>query len=255
MRIISYNILDGGKDRLGLLRTVIEGQKPDVVCLAEADDVDVVEQIADALEMDFICAPGGKKGTSALISRFPIRQTINHAPLHPALTKSLLEATVVDPAGAEWTFGVLHLHAHATEKDESIRESELAEVLKIFEPHRAAHRPHLLAGDFNSNAPYQRIDPAKCKPSTRKEWEQNGGQIPRRVVQSILDAGYLDSLHVVNPHESETGGTFSTEFPVQRVDYLFTFGINPNRLRNAWIVSAPPAPDASDHFPIGLELA
>lgn len=254
MRILSYNILDGGTGRAALLGDVIKGQTPDVVGLVEAEDREVVEQIANRLGMDFIQAPGNK-GASALLSRFPIRQSINHAPLHPVLEKSLLEAVVVDPAGAEWTFGVLHLHARATEEDEAIREKEIAEVLKIFEPHRRATRPHMLAGDFNANAPYQQIDPSRCTPKTREAWEKNGGYIPRRVIQRVLDAGYLDSLRVVNPREAETGGTFTTEFPGQRVDYIFTHSIDPNRLQNAWIATAPPARDASDHFPIGLEVA
>jgi endonuclease/exonuclease/phosphatase family metal-dependent hydrolase len=162
---------------------------------------------------------------------------------------------VLDADGTEWAIGVLHLHARAAEEDESKREREIKQVLRIFKPHREGNRPHVLAGDFNANAPYQQIDPNRCKPSTREAWEKNGGQIPRRVIQRILDVGYLDSLRAVHPDESETAGTFSTQFPGQRVDYIFTFGIDPSRRKNAWIVYDPPAEEASDHFPIGLEIA
>ena len=253
MRILSYNILDGGADRADLLIQVIQGQRPDVVGLVEADDPAVVERFAKQLQMDFIHAPG-RKGASAFLSRLAIRHTINHAPMHPAITKSLLEAAIVN-GGEELTFGVLHLHAHASEADEAVREREIAEALKIFEPYRAGRRPHLLMGDFNANAPTQRIDPAHCKKSTREEWAKNGGYIPRRVIQAILDAGYVDSFHALHPDLADTSGTFSTEFPCQRVDYIFTFGIDPRRLREAWIVYDPPAKEASDHYPVGLELA
>lgn len=254
MRLLSYNILDGGCGRNAALLSVIEAQKPDVVAIVEADDPGVVEDLATRLDMDFIHAPGNSKA-SALLSRFAITETINHALLHPEISKSLLEATVLDPGGVKWTLGVLHLHARAYEEDESKREREIEQVLKLFQPHRDAGRPHLLAGDFNANSPYQQIDPNRCKPSTREAWEKNGGQIPRRVIQKMLDAGYLDSLRIVHPHESETAGTFSTQFPGQRVDYIFTFGIDPSRLKNAWIIYDPPAEEASDHFPIGLEIA
>lgn len=253
MRLLTYNILDGGADRVNLLERVIVGQEPDLVALVEADDPRVVEELAGQLAMDFIHAPGNTKA-SAFLSRFPIRQTINHAPLHPALTKSLLEATAVDSGGAEWTIGVLHLHARATEEDESIREREIEQVLALFEPHRAAGRPHLLAGDFNSNAPYQRIDPSRCKRSTREAFERNGGHIPRRVVQRLLDGGYSDSLRAVHPVIAETAGSFSTEFPGQRVDYVFTHGIAPARIRSARVVYDDPARDASDHFPAWVEI-
>lgn len=253
MRILSYNILDGGKERAELLTRVIESRRPDVIGLVEADGPTVVEQLAAHIGMDFIHAPGNSKA-SALLSRFPIRETINHAPLHEVLEKSLLEAVIVDAAGFEWTLGVVHFHARATEADESIREGEIEQVLKVFAPHRESNRPHLLMGDFNANAPYQRIDPARCKPKTREAWEKNGGHIPRRVVQRILDAGYLDSLRAFDPVASETIGSFSTEFPGQRVDFIFCFGIDAGRIRRAEVVSDPPAPDASDHFPVTLEL-
>ena len=253
MRVVSYNILDGGEGRADPLAEVIEAQRADVVCLVEADLLEVVERIANRLKMDFIHAPGNKSA-SALLSRFPISQTINHAPLHRQITKSFLEATVVDPSGDQWIFGVVHLHAHAAEEDEKIREGEIDQVLKIFNPHREAHRPHLLAGDFNANAPSQQIDPAKVKPSTREEYRKNGGHIPRRVVQRILDAGYLDSFHALDPQKADTCGTFSTQFPGQRVDFIWTFAVDPPRLRHAWIEYDRLAKYASDHFPIGLEI-
>src|SRR5947209_11504358 len=212
MRLFSYNILDGGEGRADPLAEVIEAQRPDVVALIEADVMPVLERIANRLKMDFIHAPGNK-GSVALLRRWPIRETINHAPLRPNLTKSLLEATVVEPGGREWVIGALHLHAHAAESDEVTREREVAEVLDVFAKHRAAGRPHLLCGDFNANSPVQQIDPAKVKESTREEMKQNGGTVPRRAVQRLLDAGYVDTLQAADPKLAATIGTFSTQHP------------------------------------------
>jgi endonuclease/exonuclease/phosphatase family metal-dependent hydrolase len=253
MRILSYNILDGGAGRAERLGRVIQSVRPDVVGLMEADDASVVETLAASLDMDFIHAPGNIKA-SALLSRFPIRYSINHAALHSRLTKSLLEAAVVDPSGTEWNFGVLHLHARAMEDDETIRETEIAEVLEIFRPHREALRPHLLMGDFNANAPYQQIEPTLCKESTRKAFYANGGYLPRRVIGRVLETGYADSLHTLYPVMSQTAGSFSTEMPGQRVDYIFSFGIDASRLIKARIIFDQPARDASDHYPVFLEL-
>lgn len=255
MRILSYNILDGGAGRADLLGQVIESQRPDVVGLVEAADDDVVAALANRLGMDSIRAEGNKSGSgSALLSRFPIRHSINHAPQHRAITKSLIEAAVVDSSGQEWVYGILHLHAHAAEADEDVREGEVAEVLEIFRPHREAKRPHLLMGDFNANAPYQVIEPSLCKMSTRREWHQNGGRLPRRAIARVLGAGYQDSLRVLHPSMAETAGSFSTEFPGQRVDYIFTFGIDAVRLKQARVVYDEPAKAASDHYPVLLEL-
>src|SRR5687767_6096897 len=97
MRIVSYNILDGGEGRADPLAEVIIAQRPDVVALVEADDPVVVERIASRLRMDYVHAPGNSHA-SALFSRWPIVESINRAPLHPEkLTKSFLEALVRMP--------------------------------------------------------------------------------------------------------------------------------------------------------------
>ncbi|HEY8666052.1 MAG TPA: endonuclease/exonuclease/phosphatase family protein [Tepidisphaeraceae bacterium] len=253
MRIVSYNILDGGEGRADPLAEVIVAQRPDIVALVEADDPAVLARIASRLKMDLIHAPGNTHAV-ALLSPFLIIDTINHAPLRPNISKCLLEATVQDAAEVVWTVGVLHLHAHAAEEDEAKREVEIAEVLEVFAKHRAAGRPHLLMGDFNANAPSQEIDPEKCKPCTREEWQTNGGKIPRRVIQKMLDGGYLDTLAALHEVGSRTAGTFSTQFPGQRIDFIFSYGIDLPRLSAAWIERDRLAKYASDHFPIGVEI-
>jgi endonuclease/exonuclease/phosphatase family metal-dependent hydrolase len=256
MRITSYNILDGGIGRADPLAEVILAQRPDIVALVEADDAEVVERIAGRAKMDFIHASGGKKG-AAILSRWPIRETIDHAAISQGgkgLPKSLLEATAIEPGEREWTIGVVHLTAHALEKSERTREKQLATVLETFAHYRMANRAHLLVGDFNSNSPIQLIDPKSCKPETRDEWKENGKEIPRRVVQKLLDSGYVDSLSAVDPQNARMQGSFSTQYPGQRVDFIFAFGIEPARIRQAWIERDRLAKYASDHFPIGAEI-
>jgi len=252
LRLFSYNILDGGEGRADPLAEVIEAQRADVVALIEADNADVLDRISKRLKMDLI-AGQGEKHAVALLSRFPIIHTINHALLRKK-PDCLLEAVVRTPANEELTLGVLHLHAHAREQDESIREEELESILEVFEPHRRQRRPHLLVGDFNANSPFQTIEIEKCKPSTREEWRQNGGHIPRRAIQQVLTAGYLDSYYTLKQEQAKTTGTFSTQFPGQRVDYIFTHALPVSRLKDAWIEHDRLAKYASDHFPIGLEI-
>jgi endonuclease/exonuclease/phosphatase family metal-dependent hydrolase len=255
MRIVSYNILDGGEGRADPLAEVILAQRPDIVALIEADDAAVVERVANRAKMDYIHGKAGKKG-AAILSRWTVRETVDHAYFLPEETapKSLLEAKIIGPDGASWLIAAIHLTARAMEADEQKREREIAAVLERFKHHRDANRPHLLVGDFNANAPYQEIDPQKCKPATREAWVANGGRIPRRVVQTILDAGYIDSLEAVDPLAARTRGSFSTQDPGQRVDYIFTFGIPRAKIKAGWIEQDRLAKYASDHFPIGAEI-
>lgn len=253
MRIVSYNILDGGEGRADPLAEVILAQKPDVVALVEADNLAVIERIAGRLQMDFVQAVGNHHA-SALLSRWSIRESINHAPLHPGLSRSLLEATLVDPQGRVLTFGVLHLHPHAAEADENRRLEELEIVLRRFSEHRLASQPHVLLGDFNANSPLQQIEISRCTPRTRREWQANGGHLPCRAIQRLLEAGYVDVLEAVDPQTARSGGTFSTQYPGQRVDFIFTHGIDRARFQRAWIERDRLAQFASDHYPVAVEF-
>ena len=256
MRILSYNILEGGEGRADPLAEVIAAQRADVVALIESQNDEVLARIAKRLQMDYVQARGTNDSAVALLSRFPFRDSINHAPRHPKkLTKSLLQATIIDPTGQPRHFGVVHLHARATEDDERIREQELEVVLKVSEELRSSHTPHILVGDFNSNSPHQQIDLNRCKPSTREQAAKNGGTVPRRVIQRLEDAGYLDTFHTLHPAQAAKEGTFTTQYPGQRVDYIFTHSLPPNRIKQAWIETDRLAKYASDHFPIGAELA
>src|SRR5215210_5829330 len=134
MRIVSYNILDGGEGRADPIAEVIEAQRPDVVALVEAEDLTVVERIAKRLKMDFVNGPGNSHA-SVLMSRFPIRESINHAPLRPEVEKSLLEVKIATPELGDASFGVIHLHAHGRDTDEALRQRELNVVLDVFRAH------------------------------------------------------------------------------------------------------------------------
>lgn len=254
MRIVSYNIMTGGEGRADPLCEVLLAQNADVVALVEAEDPTVLERIARRMKMDYVQAIGNESGASALLSRFPIRDSINYAPLRPGLSKSLLQASVTDRKGQPWHFGVVHLHHRATDEDERKREAELEIVLQAFQPLRQQNQPHFLLGDFNANSPVQQIDLAKCKPSTREQAAANGGTIPRRVVQRILNEGYADTYYLANPELAKTQGTFTTQYPGQRVDYIFAHSLPADRVRSAWIEYDRLATYASDHYPIGLEL-
>src|SRR4029079_12301224 len=98
MRIVSYNILEGGEGRADPLAEVIEAQQPDVVALVEAVDLAVIERIANRLKFDCIQAPGVTQA-SAILSRWTIRHTINHALIDRRFSKSLLQAAIIDPKG------------------------------------------------------------------------------------------------------------------------------------------------------------
>jgi endonuclease/exonuclease/phosphatase family metal-dependent hydrolase len=203
--------------------------------------------------MDFITGQRAHHA-AVLLVRGKVLESVNHAVLQDDFGGSFLEATVQLANGPVCTLGIVHLHAHATDADETIRQKQVQAVLKVFEARRSAGVPHILCGDFNANSPTQRIDFSRAKPATIKESAANGGDVPRRVVRQLLDAGYVDTLAHVHGPAADTTGSFSTQHPQQRVDYIFTHGYPSAAIADAWIEHDRLAKYASDHFPVGVEL-
>ena len=267
VRIVSYNILDGGIGRADPIAEVLIAQRADVIGLVEADDPAMLERIAWRMGFDCVAAEGRKGRTAALLTRGQILESINHAARLAAAQRgmaaawraagtrpprSFLEATI-EVGGAQMTFGVIHTTAKASQRREKKREQELAAVLEVFVDRRTAGAPHVLMGDFNATSPIHKLERTRLPDASRKFFDKER-DLPRRAIASILDAGYLDTLAVAAPESAPTAATFTTLQPGQRVDFIFTFGVAPEAISAAWIETDRLATYASDHYPVGAEL-
>src|SRR5436190_994297 len=105
MRIVTYNILDGGEGRADPIAEVILAQKPDIVAITEADNLAVLERLALRLKMDYVQA-AGEGHACALLSRWSIRESINHAALLADFRGSCLEA-LLESTGGKWRIAVV----------------------------------------------------------------------------------------------------------------------------------------------------
>jgi endonuclease/exonuclease/phosphatase family metal-dependent hydrolase len=74
-------------------------------------------------------------------------------------------------------------------------------------------------------------------------------------MQKLFDAGYIDTLAAYDPAMAASAGSFTTQTPGQRLDYVLTSGIDPVNVRSAWIEQGRLAKYASDHFPVGADIA
>jgi endonuclease/exonuclease/phosphatase family metal-dependent hydrolase len=158
-RALSYNILVGGKHRVDSLISIIKFCQPDVVGLIEAIDENVVEQLANNLDMEYRLSGRAKDEEGwqgAVLSRFPIISTRIHS--NTIITKQpLLEVCIEEHDGQPLTIFVTHLTADfsrfwiANYK----RRREVQELLRIMESKQGTK--HLLMGDFNSIAPGERL--------------------------------------------------------------------------------------------------
>ena len=246
IRIVSYNILDGGVGRADPIAEVLLAQRPDVVGLVEADDPDMIARVAWRLGFDCVAAEGRNGRTAALLTRGRILQSTNLVPLLDGdRPRSFLLATV-ELDGRDLDVAVIHLTSKASDEHEARREREIETILKATEPLRSAGRPHVLMGDFNAVSPTWRVEPDALPDKVRPHYEANGNAIPRRAIRAMLDAGYVDA------HAADATPTFTTAQPGLRLDYIFAHGCAAS---SAWVETDRLADFASDHRPVGAELA
>lgn len=243
LRLLSYNIRYGGTGREAAIAAVIDAAAPDLVILQEATDPAVVEHLARRTGMT---QWGSRRGRSlGYLSRRPLVHVEWHK---PALSRHAFLEIVMH--GAAWrTYGV-HLAAVHAAWTERRRTWELRALLASIA--RRQHGPHALVGDFNTIAPGEVLDVGRLPRRLRALVWLSGGRIRWRTIQAVLDGGYVDAYRHLQP--DRVGSTFPTWDPHVRLDYLFVPGDYAANVRSCSVVTAAPAREASDHFPLLAEL-
>jgi endonuclease/exonuclease/phosphatase family metal-dependent hydrolase len=223
VRVLTWNIWNGGEGRNDAIQRVLREQDADVVALQEANDRGLVEGLAAALDMELVYGEANGPFAVAWLSRSQVERAQNHR--LPVLEKTLLE---IEVAGLR--LFATHLSAGRSKADEPRR---IAETEAILEVGRSAD---MLVGDFNAVHPDDEIgDPPP---------EEQLEHVSRRPVELVLDAGFTDcyrSLH------DEAGWTYLSWHPWARIDFVFG-----RRSAQACEVVET---DASDHFPVVADFA
>jgi exodeoxyribonuclease-3 len=244
LRVLTYNILQGGVGREAHLATVINHQQPDIVVLQEATRPDVVERLARATDMSEWGATRGR--SLGFMSRVPIEV---HRWLRPRWSQHAFLELVPKDVGIR-IFGV-HLSAVHAAWTEARRVRELRALLHAIKEHDRTH--HLLVGDFNTLAPGERLQVAKLPYRLRLLVWLSGGRIRWQTIGIVLAAGYLDGFR--EKHPGEDGMTFPTWDPHSRLDYVFVPKSFADRVVACEVVTESPALRlASDHFPVSAAV-
>jgi len=254
VRLLSYNIREGGVGRAEQIAEVISAASPDVVALQEARHPAVVERIATLAGFPY----WGSRPlhSTGFLSRVPV---IEHGWRHPPRTRhALLEVSLGD--GLPRVF-VLHLRAWFSKWNEQRRARELRGLLDgiqeqlVREQHAFAF--HVLCGDFNALAPGERFDPSPMPAWIRGMVWLSGRDIARSTIEMMRADGYADAWRAVHPDsEREPGYTFPVWSPHVRLDYVFTPVAFASRITSCEVRRTPDvARSASDHFPLLVELS
>jgi exodeoxyribonuclease-3 len=219
LRVMTWNIWNGGEGRLDAIERVIRAQDADVVAVQEANDRGAVEMLGALLGMNVAYGEANSDFAVAWLSRLPIGRAENHK--LPQLAKTLLEIEV--PGYRLYTTHLVHGRT-AADADRRIEEVKL--ILARLKA------PCLLVGDFNAVHPGDEIGTPPPREQAPTDF------VARRPIQLLVESGFTDCYRAFH---DDRGWTYETSHLWFRPDYVFASGLEP---RACDVVET----DASDHF-------
>jgi exodeoxyribonuclease III len=244
LSVMTYNICDGGQERLELIRQVIASVAPQLVLLNEADDKATIEKLANGLGMECIWARGSGTKHIALLSHLPIVrwQVYNRRPITQALLEAEIEIGESPPLRV---YGVHLLPYFMFLPYELSRWRSVSAILKVT---KRVAGPQLLMGDFNAVAPGDSADLSIFPRHTRNRMLLQANRMLHVALRPIQQAGYTDCFRSL--HRKERGWTWMPQIPSARLDYIYADAEMAARLRRCEMVISDVAKQASDHFPL-----
>jgi|GEM_PF-256202 len=250
IRVMTYNILNGGERRENHIQEVIQAARPDVVVLQEVFTGDFLRVLAQSLEMEYFLGTGNAKHKVSLLSRFPIRTPASHHQA-PPIWRNFID--VVIEYAPQRMFRLLGVHPipNLGVLWELWRLWEAQHVIQHYRQY--AHSPLLIAGDFNAIAPGDRI-----RTDTMPAWLKTilllqGNRAYSFSIRAYLAAGLTDCFRYL--HATEDGFTLPPPCPNTRLDYIFVNSPMKAFLVECWVVREPRAVlEASDHYPVMAEF-
>lgn len=253
MRLLTYNILEGGVGRTEALCKVIYQAQADIVALQEVCDETFFYNLARNLDYPYRILGYGNQGFHVgLLSRYPIIRSAIHSD-DEVFRHSLIEAQLETPLGLVGTF-VAHLHPYYDEAAEDKRLIEVQTILNYMQPYDEGLS--LVAGDFNAVEPGVNLNLCRWPRHCRERVEAQGGDMRRDTVSAIINAGYEDCFRYLHPFDNQIsaslqgGYTMHAANPNTRLDYIFASSALAGHLQSCEVFVPAEAPYASDHLPV-----
>lgn len=250
MRVVTFNIKDGGSRRENFIVEVLTAVQPDLILRQEVTNPNRVRDWGTRLKMEFGVAQGHSLRHVALLSRFPIRSCFSSTPV-PGLSRDFLAATVEYRPLQTLAVFIVHLAAPPFAVFEWLRLLEMRAVLRYATQYSAL--PCLLAGDFNS------VGPPDCPITKALPWHVKtmlflqANRFPHRVIPTVQTAQFFACFRRLH---TDAGYTLPPPVPTIRFDYLFANPPLKSVLHNCFVVQHPPAVEyASDPYPLAADFA
>ncbi|TCB92130.1 endonuclease/exonuclease/phosphatase family protein [Micromonospora zingiberis] len=252
LRIVTWNIRNGGQDRGGpdrrdLLARVVAEQRPDVLAVQELRGLDVTGFAARVGLRAYRAGTWFGQSVAVLVrpswpvlAAAPVRRPFHHA------------AQLVTIGTAAGPLTVLSTHFHPYSGRRRLVEAGWAGAAL----RRAGDGLALLAGDLNTLDPYaEHADRIARLPAAyrRRHLRRDGRTVDTRAVARLLAAGLVDLGATAGP--TVPTGYGGAEFSDMRLDYLLATPTLATHHLTTQVIRTPHTHQASDHHPLQTTLS
>ncbi len=255
MKIMTYNILEGGIDsngsRLEHIIDIINKEKPDFVAIQEASNFntnenELLKRVSSETKLPYYALSQGsiedeqKQIYVASLSRYQLQGEY----LFPdSMFQCAPLSVVIDsPLGK---LSICNIHLHARSEDERVRES------KVILSHQSKYNKYIILGDFNS---LSRLD--NCGDLSAYEFTYY--DLTRYEATDLYNLNHIDAVAHLNVTDRSTHPTIGVKHKISktpiRVDYVFLTLSLTTHIKDAKIIKTQTTDKASDHYPIVVTL-
>jgi exodeoxyribonuclease-3 len=249
LRVMTYNILNGGENRESYISDVIQTAQPDLVILQEVYTEEFLKSLSALSGMNYCIGEGNKTRKVSLLSNLPIRSFNSYHPLFP-IWRNFFDAEIeYEPSKTIRIIGV-HPIANLGIVFETWRWWEANHIANHARKYQNTFC--LIAGDFNAIAPGETVN-IKTMPYWLKGIIYlQGNRVYHFSIAKFLSTGFTDCYRLLN---SDEGFTLPLPNPNSRLDYIFVNATMKPYLKKCWVVREPDSVNlASDHYPVMAEF-
>lgn len=253
MKLMTYNILNGGEDRFDGIIDIINNESPDFLMINEANTFEREENKKLKLLAEKTGLPNYHLALSgeydyhvAVFSKLPFSKLEEIKPLMRAGINIVLKTEIGE---------VSIIGTHLTPYTEAQR---LPEIKRIIETQKSFPNK-ILMGDMNSLSPHDGYDESMIKDFNEMQMKKftENRKLCFNAIHKIESAGYKDVGFLQKQNKIYTAPTSINEANAHsnmRLDYFFVSENLLEKVINYKVLKDDLTEKSSDHYPVIMEL-
>lgn len=253
MKLMTYNIFDGGEDRLSLIKEIVRDINPDYLTINEANGFSdnnnrILNKFAEDLEFKYfdLALCGEYDYHVAVFSKKKFTLIKKLQPLQRACIITSLETDI-------GTLSIASLHL--TPDSEDLRNGEIDLIIE----NQKNNNIRILTGDMNSLSRYDEYKKSLIKDFNETQLRKftTNEEFRFDAIDKILSSDYIDVAVELGENSDSTVPTPANEDDAHskmRLDYFFVSDLLKSKLISYSVIKNNKTDKASDHYPIVMDL-